>query len=40
MRRHDEGLLQSRGATVHDARADDGMPLELLGQSLKEGPAL
>jgi hypothetical protein len=38
--RHDEGLLQVRRATVHEARPDDGMPLELPGQRSQEGVAL
>jgi len=40
MRRDDERLLQSRGATVHNARADDRVTLELLRQGSQEGVAL
>jgi hypothetical protein len=40
VRRHDEGLLQGRGATVHKAWSYDRMPLELDGQRLEESPAL
>jgi hypothetical protein len=36
----DELALQVRGQAVHQAAADDGMALELLGQSFQEGPAL
>src|ERR1700722_177155 len=38
--RGDEGLLQGRGATVHNNRTDDGMALKLDGQRLEESPAL
>ena len=40
VRRHDEGLLEGRGATVHNTRTDDGMALKLDGQRLEESPAL
>jgi hypothetical protein len=40
VRRHDERLLQGRRATVHNARPDDGMALELDRQSFQEGVAL
>jgi hypothetical protein len=40
VRRDDKGLLQGRGATVHNIRTDDGMPLELDGQRLQKGVAL
>jgi hypothetical protein len=35
-----ETTLQLRGATVHNARTDDRMTLELDGQSFQEGVAL
>jgi hypothetical protein len=38
--RNDKGLLQGRGATVHNARADDSMLLELLAQSFQERVSL
>ena len=40
VRRHNEGLLEGRGATVHNTRIDDGMALKLDGQRLEESPAL
>jgi hypothetical protein len=40
VRRPDEGLLEGRGATVHNTRIDDGMALKLDGQRLEESPAL
>jgi hypothetical protein len=40
MRRHDESLLQGRGGSMHNARPNDRVPLELDGQSLQEGVAL
>ena len=40
VRLHDEAPLQVRSATVHKARADDGVALELLSQSFQEGVPL
>ena len=40
VRGDDKGLLQGRGATVHNARPNNRMPLELGGQSFQEGIAL
>jgi hypothetical protein len=36
----DEALRKVRGATVHNARTDDGMALELDGEGFQEGVAL
>jgi hypothetical protein len=35
-----EATLQVGGATVHNTRSDDGMPLKLLSQSFQKGAAL
>jgi hypothetical protein len=40
VRRHDEGLLKIGGATVHEARSDNRVPLKLLRESFEEGAAL
>jgi hypothetical protein len=40
VRRHDERLLQGRGATVHHAGPNERMPLELDGQGFQKGVAL
>ena len=40
VRLHDGAPLQVRSATVHKARADDGVALELLSQSFQEGVPL
>ena len=40
MRLDDEGALQLRGAPVHDAGADHGMPLKLAGEGFQEGVSL
>ena len=40
VRLHDEGPLQGRRGSEHHAGPDDGMALELAGQSLEEGVAL
>ena len=36
MPRHGERLLQLRGDAVHDTRTDDGIALQLYGQSFQE----
>ena len=40
MSRDDKGLLQGRGATVHNAGPDNRMALELDGQSFQKSIAL
>jgi hypothetical protein len=40
VRRDDKSLLQGRGASVHEARPNDGMLLELAGQSLQKSAPL
>jgi hypothetical protein len=40
VRGDDEGFLQLRGATVHNARPNNRVTLELDGQSFEEGVAL
>jgi hypothetical protein len=40
VRGHDKCLLQLRGATVDNARADDRMALELDGKGFQEGVPL
>ena len=40
VRRHAEGPLQGRGATVHNAGPDHRLTLELLGQGFQEGVPL
>jgi hypothetical protein len=39
VRHHAEGLLKLCSHAVHEARANDGMPLKLLRQSPREDPA-
>jgi hypothetical protein len=40
VRGDDKGLLQGGGATVDNARPNDGVPLELSGEGLEESSAL
>jgi hypothetical protein len=40
VRHHAEAFLQLRGATMYDARTDDGIALELDRHSFQEGVAL
>jgi hypothetical protein len=40
VRHHAEALLQLGGATMYDTRTDDGIALELDGQSFQEGVTL
>jgi hypothetical protein len=40
VRHHAEGLLKLCSHAVHEARANDGMALELYGQSFQEGVPL